>query len=77
MEALQELCNETEKSHSDLLKSSKKTEDRVDELLSGNKLLEQKLENVEESWMEESVKVGSSLGNLHNYNSSHGSIALS
>lgn len=61
MQALQELYDETEKSHSSLLKSSKDAEERIDELLSENKMLQQKLENSEDLSAERSVKVQKNL----------------
>ena len=57
MQALQELYDETERSHSNLLKSSKDTEERIDELLSENKMLQQKMETLEDSTTERSIKV--------------------
>lgn len=47
MQALQELYEETEKSHSQLLKRSKQSEEKIGQLVSDNKILEQKLYNLE------------------------------
>lgn len=57
MQTLQELYDEADKSHSNLLKSSKKAEERNDELLSEKKLLEQKLENMENAKTDKNIKV--------------------
>lgn len=57
MQALQELYDETERSHTNLLKSSKEAEERIDKLLSDKTVLEQKLDNLEDVMMEKSIKV--------------------
>ena len=57
MRALQELYAETEASHSNLLESSRIAEEKIDELLSKNKMLEQKLESLEYSMVDEGIKV--------------------
>ena len=58
MQALQELYEESEKAHASLLKTSKQSEERMDQLVSENKILEEKLEILESTHIEEdSVKV--------------------
>ena len=47
MQALQELYEETEKSHSQLLKDSKKFEEKIGQLLTDKKTLEEKLSELE------------------------------
>lgn len=49
MQALQELYQETEKAHSSLIKTSKESEERIGQLSSEKKMLEEKLETLESS----------------------------
>ncbi len=59
MQALQELYEESERAHTSLLKSSRQSEERIGQLVSKNKMLEEKLEILESSQFEEdSMKVG-------------------
>lgn len=57
MQALQELYEEVEKSHSSLLKSNRLSEEKVGQLLSDNKILEQKLQDLESSTRDNKIEV--------------------
>lgn len=52
MQALQELYSETDKSHSELRESNRKSEETISQLYSENKMLAEKLENLEDSEVE-------------------------
>ena len=63
MQALQQLYEESDKSHTSLLRSSKQSEERIGKLVSENKMLEEKLAILESSQLEDSsVKVKLLLG---------------